>query len=348
MNSLKDIAESLGVSQSTVSRALSGSKGVSGALRARIMELARSHGFSPDTTASLLRTGKPHGLVMITPRGRSGVAVLRDGLFFSKARERFGSVSALALSEEEDLGEAIGKAASGRPGAILVCGSPQEIPEELTQSLYGKGVALLAVDMDVKGVDQIQIDRSSGTCQLARLFVLSGSKSPVFLSAYGADLANPDDRLSGIQRGLRSLGLELRPEQVVQLSPDTSSNPAKAGFDAVERILKTMFADAVFCYSDLCAIGAMRALLKNGVKVPDEVKMAGFDNLPFSEFLPVSLTTVAQPLDEAVDEAMRLLEERLSDFSAPPRMRSLKCPLVIRESSPVDGHALRQEVFRSV
>ncbi len=344
LDSLKGIAGKLGVAPSSVSRALSGAKGVSPQLREKVLELAKSSGFSPDSLASSLRTGKPKGLVMIGSRNRSEVAALRDNLLFTKAKKIFGRVTAQVFSEGEDPAELIASAASTRPGALCLSNCNVRLPEELLESLSARGIPLLTIDCVSKGLDHIGVDRAAGTARMVRLFLLSGAKSPLFLSSTPFEAWNSDDRLVGIRRGLESLGLELRPEMIVALAPGLMG-PA-AGYEAASRILKSMFADAIFCYSDACAIGVMRALLKSGVRIPEDVRIAGFDNAPFAEFLPVSLSTVAQPVESLVDSALDLLRTRREDFSMPPRAMNMESTLVIRESAPITDHALREQIFK--
>lgn len=343
MNSLKDIARELKVSPSTVSRALSGASGVSEKMRRRILSIAQRHGYSPDSAASSLRTGRCRGLAMITPRERSGIATMRDEALFAKARESFGSVRVSTLNSDESLESAISKAAAEKPAAIAICNAYSSIPSGIAAHLASKGVALLSVDSgEQSGMDQISIDRSAGAFQMARMLVLTGAQNPVFMSS-GATIARPDGRLMGIIKGMESLGQTLRPEQVVNFK--ATDNPAKTGHETAERILRTAYADAIFAYSDVYAIGVMRALLKNKVAIPDGVKLIGFDNMPFSEFLPVSLTTVAQPVHELVDAALEMLSARLAALDAPPQRRVLKTSLILRESAPVDDHSLKRKIF---
>ncbi len=340
VNSLKDIACELKVSPSTVSRALSGSGGVSEKMRRRILSIAQRHGYSPDSAASSLRTGKCRGLTMITPRERSGIATMRDEALFAKARERFGSVRVATLNNDESLESAVSKAAAEKPAAIAVCNASSALPSGIATHLASKGIALLGVDCgEQPGMDQISIDRSAGAFQMARMLVLTGVRNPVFMTS-GATIDNPDGRLAGIIKGLESLGQTLRPEQILRF--ETAGNPAKNGFECAERILRTAYADAIFAYSDIYAIGVMRALLKNGVAIPEGVKLIGFDNMPFSEFLPISLTTVAQPVHELVDAALEMLAARLATMDAPPQRRVLKTCLVLRESAPVHEHSLKR------
>jgi len=345
MNSLKDIARSLRISQSTVSRALSGAEGVSREMRAKIIELARSSGYSPDSAASSLRTRKAHGAVMIVPRTRSGIATMRDEALLVKARERFGSVRVMTLGDDEDFSSTIAQAAAVKPAAIISSGAGC-VSQELAAMMLDRKIPLLAIDSPGSFSDRIDIDRATGTCQMVRLMLLEGSKNPLFICGHGTAPDNPDGRLQGIIKGYESLGAKLDPARCPQMEP--MKNLSEAGYVAAEAALRSGYADAIFCFSDICAIGVMRALLKGGVRIPEDVKIVGFDDMPFAAYLPIALTTVAQPVDEAVSAVLSMIERRQSDFSAPVMAETLKSSLIIRESAPVSSHVVRKEVFKEL
>jgi LacI family transcriptional regulator len=117
------------------------------------------------------------------------------------------------------------------------------------------------------------------------------------------------------------------------------------GMTLTEKIINSQPVDGIFAYNDLMAIGALRALHKAGMSVPDDVKVIGFDNIPLSEFLPVSLATVAQPGIELVDAAMKLTLEKLEDFDREPKHVTFPAHLIARETCPITDNSLRVKIF---
>jgi DNA-binding LacI/PurR family transcriptional regulator len=208
--------------------------------------------------------------------------------------------------------------------------------------LSARGIPLLTIDCVSKGLDHIGVDRAAGTARMVRLFLLSGAKSPLFLSSTPFEAWNSDDRLVGIRRGLESLGLELRPEMIVALAPGLMG-PA-AGYEAASRILKSMFADAIFCYSDACAIGVMRALLRAEVRIPRR-QDSGLRQRALRRVPARLLEHRAQP-SKAGRLRLGSSQTRREDFSMPPRAMNMESTLVIRESAPITDHALREQIFK--
>jgi DNA-binding LacI/PurR family transcriptional regulator len=206
------------------------------------------------------------------------------------------------------------------------------------------------VEKLVRGpVDRVEIDRSAGTYAVAAAFraaaggdmnlppgASSGDRGgtglrPLYLTR--AAVNAPDERLSGILRSYAEAGVEL-PEASLYRLPATGS-PA----ELAEKLDRTLFADrlpeqpsAVFCYDDNIAISLLRELVRHGRSVPEEVRLVGFDNLSVTARLPVSLSTVAQPVEEAVAEALSLLESRRREPDRPAAERVFPTRLIRRES----------------
>ena len=103
---------------------------------------------------------------------------------------------------------------------------------------------------------------------------------------------------------------------------------------------------AIFAYSDQAAYGVLRALYEKGIKVPEEVKVVGFDDLPHSAMTTPSLTTVSQPVQEMVDEAIRLAQLRQATPEADVEQVLLPTRLVPRESCPFQSQTHREQTFQ--
>ena len=113
----------------------------------------------------------------------------------------------------------------------------------------------------------------------------------------------------------------------------------------MQEILQRRPVDGIFFYSDIMAIGAMRVLHREGISVPSDVKVIGFDNIAVAEHLPVSLTTVGQPVLEPVDAAISQIKTRLEDPDLARQFCRFETGLIIRESAPVGSELSREEIF---
>jgi LacI family transcriptional regulator len=126
---------------------------------------------------------------------------------------------------------------------------------------------------------------------------------------------------------------------------DLDSAESLRGFQLTEQVINSQSVDGLFCYNDLMAIGALRALHRAGLKTPDDVKVIGFDNIPVGEFLPISLATVAQPGLELVDAAMKLTLDKLENFDREAKCISFPAHFIARETCPIAENSLRKKIF---
>lgn len=338
--SLKEIAKSLKVSPSTISRALAGKPGVSKELREEIVEKARKLGFTPDSMASSLKTGKTFGATIIVHQQGPEIMLRRNHMIFDLARREFGSIRVVTLNQDNSLDKLIWEAVAGRSRAIIATTPQKAIDEETTRLLKKRRVPLTTVDFKLQGFDSALIDRSAGTFQAARMLYLSGCKAPLFMTS--ATLDAPDARLTGIIKAAESLGKQLAPENIFLIKGSDYEN----GFKYAGEIINSRFIDGAFCYSDRIAIGAMRAIIKANLKIPENIKLIGFDNIPASEYTNISLTTVAQPESGPAHAAVELTLDRLENFDRPAKDQIFPTSLIARESCPLpDDLAIREKIF---
>lgn len=341
---VRDLARRLGVNPSSVSRALSGKAGVSAGLRAQVLALARGMHYAPNPHASSLRRGRGQGAVLITGYSQSRIAMMRNQALVALGRPVFGGIGVMVRMPDESLDEVMRKAAAGHPGAIVLADTaPDAVPSPaLVEHLAARQVAVVAMDQAIGALDQVRIRRGIGTYQAARLFALAGCRKPLFFSA--ATVAAPDGRLAGIQAAFAALGLTLDPADVIPI-------PAQGGYDhacgyAMTRdLLASRAFDGLFCYNDEMAVGALRALADAGVRVPEEVKVVGFDDLPLADYATPRLTTVAQPVEEVARATLALVERRLAEPDAPPRVETFETRLVVRESAAPASRAGMAEII---
>lgn len=341
--SLKEVAKSLKVSPSTISRALSGKPGVSKELREEIVEKARKLGFTPDSMASSLKTGKTFGVTVIVGQQGPEIMLKRNHMIFDLARKEFGSIRVVTLNEDNSLDKLVWDAVAGRSKAIISTTRQGPIGEETSRLLRKRKVPLTTVDFKLDGFDSALIDRSAGTFQAARMLYLCGCKTPLFMTT--SPLDTPDARLEGIIKAAKSLGKKLVPENIFLIK----GSDYEDGFRYAHEILNSRFFDGAFCYSDRLAIGAMRAIVKAGIRIPEDIKLIGFDNIPVSEYTNISLTTVAQPESGPAHAAIELTLDRLENFDRPAKDQIFPTSLIARESCPLpDDASLREKIFSAV
>jgi LacI family transcriptional regulator len=338
---LKQIAQQLEVSVSTVSRALAGKPGISATTRARVQDLAESLGYVPDLQASSLRTGKGHGLTIITGFNAVQITSMRNQALFALGQQHFGQVRIQILNPGESLEQAVQQALQQNPSAIVTSSVSGELSPRLRQMLCDKGIALAAMDARIPGCDTVAIIRTTGVYQATRLLLLSGCRRIVFYSATDVSIAKPDERLRGIVQAYESL--QRSPSEIHLV--EVGKPHFKGGYELTAELLKREPIDGLFCYNDETALGALKAFHEAGIRVPEEVKLVGFDNLALAEYTQPSLSTVAQPVEDIAEAAIELCIKRLQTPKAPPQVRHFPTHLVVRASAPLSSHAVRKQVF---
>lgn len=155
------------------------------------------------------------------------------------------------------------------------------------------------------------------------------------LAFVGKELSYPTYlREQGMHRAIRELGEDDVPVQSV-LVPDLLSNPS-AGPDTVARLHREGVT-AIFAVHDFVARRLLMAMIEAGIKVPEEMSIIGYDNLDFCDSLPVSLSTIRQPVEYALETALEILFKKINDRNAPVRHVTLSTELVARASTGVPG-----------
>jgi LacI family transcriptional regulator, galactose operon repressor len=144
--------------------------------------------------------------------------------------------------------------------------------------------------------------------------------------------SDAEDRWRAICEAARSLGICIRPELAVQIEADDSS--PQLGYPYAEELLKRKQSfTALFAYNDVAAIGAIRAFREAGLRVPQDISVVGFDDIPSAAFHFPSLTTVRQPLRRMGEIAAQILLERIEGRKDYPREIAIEPELVVREST---------------
>lgn len=328
MPTLHDVARRAGVSAMTVSRVVNGSPLVSADMRARVEDALAETGYIPNALARSLRSKRSDTIALLLPDMTNPFFTsLAQGVEIA-AREA-GMTMILANSDEsedEELrllrvlvqrqvdGLLVVLAGSGN-GAIRLC--------------QKQGVALVCVDRrpERRDVDVVRADSEAGSYELGRLLVGLGHRQVSVLTGPPSVLTAVD-RVAGFRRAWAEVtGL---PEPSVihgEFSIPSGREMALAATDTSPR------PTALFAANNFIALGALQGLRELGVRVPEEVALVGFDDLPEAMISFPFLTVAAQPASEIGRQAVRVLRDRLGEPDSPPREVILPTKLVVRQSS---------------
>ncbi len=337
MSTLHDVAKRAGVSPMTVSRVVNGSDAVSPKLRARVERALTETGYMPNKLARSLRARRTDTIALLLPDMTNPFFTTLAHGVETAAREA-GLTMILANSDErEDEELRLAQLLLERQvDGILVV--PAGTGAATIRLCRENDVPFVAVDRRPEGVeaDVVRTDSEAGARLLGQLVVGLGHRNTAVLAG-PATVPTAADRVAGFRRAIvDEAGL---PEPLVLYGAFTIDSGREMAMRALELAPRPT---AVFAANNFIAIGTLHALDELGVRVPEDVAVVGFDDLPEAMVTFPFLTVVAQPAFELGRESVALLLHRLANPDGPAREVVLPTRLVIRRSSgsPIDVAAL--------
>jgi LacI family transcriptional regulator len=319
-----DVARKAGVSRTTVSYVLNGRTDVSipEETRARVLSAAEELGYRPNMAARALVMGRT-GLISLWLIDTTTIRHQADVLqAVHKKITRDGSdliINRMVSHHEHE--EPPPTIADWQVDGILAYNiQPHFTLPKTTVPLVSFGCYYYAQG------DYVGVDLKAGVTQAMHHLVSSGRRTIAFVVNQWGNRAG-DDRRDAYAETMAHYGLE--PKFIVGTGA-TSLSAKQAVADALKTGMKF---DALMCFSDEMALGAYRAVLDSGLKVPEDCALVGVDGLDELAYLEVPITTIVQPTDSMCRMAWDFLKNRLADPKLPEQQLVLPATLVIRESS---------------
>lgn len=318
-----DVARRAGVSQPTVSRALSDDPRVAEATRRRVRAAALELGYVPSRRGRNLST-RQTGQVAVVVSELANPFYMQTIAHVYEALEANGQRMVVLTDPPEREDEAERLLDGSIDGAILtttLLGSA--LPGELARR--GLPVVLLNREVGELEVDVCVSDNLGGGRRAAELLLRLGHRR---IAAIGgpADTSTGRDRDVGFRRALERAGAPLADERYLR-----GPFSFQAGHDAGCALLDAPTRPtAVFCGNDVVALGALNAARARGVEVPHELTIVGFDDIDIDAWELIELTTLRQDLPRMAAEAVALLNRRLADPDRPPERVVLPTELIER------------------
>lgn len=328
VTTIKEVAAEAGVSTASVSRVLTGVNGVTREVRERVMVAAAKLNYHPNRLARGLRVGQRKVIGVIIPDLRNpfftAVAHGIEGTLYSAGYTlQLGNSDGQPEREQAQLSILRGE---GVAGLVFIAGNR---PAANYDMLRNWKIPLVAVDRSPGGleVDLVCSDNRAGMRE-AVLHLLSGGGQEVAIVAGTAGIDVAEERLGGYLDALRSAGMALREELIVH-----GDFRQEGGYAAMARLLDMAKPPrAVVVANNLMTLGALQAIGERSIRVPENLAIIAFDDMPWATFLKPPLTAVAQSPEELGRVAAQLLLERLGDPSRMVRRVVLPTRLIVRES----------------
>jgi LacI family transcriptional regulator len=332
---LEDIAKISGVSRSTVSRVVNHDRRVSPTTRENVLKNIEEYNFYPNLAARGLASGRTNVLGVIIPAGVPSLftdpyfPILLQGI--STACNKLDYSVMLSLSDVKYEKRLVGRVIQNHlvDGVIVastLIGDPIQTTlakSDLPFVIVGRQPNLVANDID--------IDNREAARQATDFLIEQGYTRIATITGPLNQTAGLD-RYDGYKDALLSAGFKVDAKLI------TEGNFTEAGGYAGMKKLLPSKPDAVFAGSDVTAMGAIRCLNEVGLRVPDDVGLIGFDDIPRSSNITPSLTTVRQPIHGMGEAAANLLIEIIESGSKELHCITLPTELVIRNSTARVNH----------
>lgn len=324
--SIKDIANKVGVSTTTVSKVLNKkAPNISKATKEKIFNVAKEYNYIPNIIAKSLKNKKTFTLAIIIPDICNP--------YFAK------------------IAKAVQRVANENNYSVLICNTDDKLEEEknalqVLKSRMVDGIIISSVDvdyikqiMDSYVIPIVLIDRLSnnesnnlysvGINQELEFYKITSylfNKGRRDFAYIGSSSISSDLRKNGVIQFLKENNKELKQIYV-------GSYDIQTGYDGCKEILQTKDKiDSIICANDLIAIGVIKYLKEVGIKIPESISVTGFDDIDMATHIEPKLTTTNQPVSFIGEQAIKLLIDKIENKNNFQKV-IIKCKLIIRESA---------------
>lgn len=328
MVTMRDVALLAGVSVSTVSHVLNGTRNVNPDTRERVLSAVDALGYRPNIMARSLRRKDIPLVGLVVPDATNPyfaeVARAVEDRCYQLGLSIMMASSAGHPDRERRAVEAM---TSHRVGGMIIVGLG--FPEGQARALAGLEIPVVMVDRKISGlpVDSVQSDNHGGGSMAARHLLDLGHRRMGCICG-PRDIGPSRDRLRGFQEALSKSGITIDPDMVTW-----GDFSCPSGYELAREMLLRHRPTAIFAMNDLMAFGALRVAAELGFSVPGDLSVVGFDGISIGQFFSPPLSTVAQPIGEMGAAAVDLLWDRIGGNRFEPVSRVIDCSMLQRSST---------------
>ena len=328
--SIREVAKKAKVSPGTVSNFLNNSTPVNADTRERIVKAIDLLGYQRNEIASSLRRAQTNSIGLILPDIRNPFYA---DLYYSIENAALENGYTLIYGNSDYSLSKIKhylKYFSSRRVDSIILSANYSFRLDAFRDLIDTPMLVFEPHRDIENYPSIGIDNQAGSRKITEYLIDKGHKDIAILTS-----SKKSPRYKGYEQALNYAGIEINPKLVHEFGPFTQDLFSQ-GYSAMNDLLsqKQKFS-ACFVISDMLAIGAMSAIKSKGMKIPEDIAIAGFDDIPFSQVVEPALTTIAQPVTQMGLEIFNTCMEMVKNKN--PRMlsgiRYFDTQLIIRESA---------------
>lgn len=327
-----DIAQKLGITAATVSRALNNSARISKATKELVQKTALEMNYELNQVARALKSGKSYNIGVIIPRIDSNFfsSIIRG---IEEELRPYGYHVIICQTHEDPIveKECIDTLLNAQVDGILLSTTSKSNLQNFDKTIE-KGIPLIFFDRgtDLNNISSVTIDDFEGGYISTKHLIDQGYQNIAHLrGAHGVDIY--DQRFLGYQQALLDAGYALNENYIME-----THSSLEAGAEAANALLNlNERPDAIFSSSDFAALGALKELRAQGVQVPDEIGIVGFSNEPFTKFLEIPISSVDQSPIEMGRASAQVFTAHMNNDSKDKFTKeiTLQPKLVVRKSS---------------
>ena len=305
---IKDIAKILGISASTVSRALKDHPDISAETKEAVRRVAASVNYRPNALALSLRKAKTNIIGVVIPEmSHYFFSSVMSGMSETAAQRGYTTMMCQSCENAEYERKELQSLMDSRVDGTLLSVSKTTTDDTFLKAMVDDGMPLVMFDRIMPGVEvsRVTTDDFLGSYNAVRLMASHGCKKIAILCG-DQGLQVSDHRREGYAQALRDAGIELDPALVIDADTPTKLRGAQT---QLERIAPEI--DGLFAINDDTAVEAIKILKRSGRRIPEDVEVVGFGNDPAADIIEPSLTSVEQNGYEMGCMAMKLLIDQI-------------------------------------
>lgn len=325
----KDIARELGTSVSTVSRALNGSREISQEMTEKILEVADRLDYRQQTkNTAKVSEGSMAGIILpeIKSEYYARIAHLATDALAAKG---YSTIIMMTRFQENEMIEAVTSMRKIHVKCLLIVMDTEEtMNERIVRAIWHSGCAVMLITSKhypMLEFDCIHLDEYSGITMGVQHLLQRGYQRIGCIS----DKISAN-RITIFKQVLNMAGIRVDP-QLICVGDERAES---GGYLRMKELLSLRNPpDAVFCSYDQMAVGAIHALRESSLRVPEDVAVLGFDNIPVAQYIEGGLTTIANPCEDLIAIAVNVLTKRVHNKEASLQQIALRPHLIVRNTT---------------
>ncbi len=329
---IKDVAALAGVSVGTVSMTLNGSSKVSEKTKKNVMEIVNKLGYRRDPYARSLSLSSSRSIGLLAPGFRNSFfGEIAEALQVAAEKRNnslmFGITNDSTKQEAKLVDQFLDR---GVDGLIIIPAEDSSPDLSHIRNLLNMNFPLVFLSSYYSSLPMqtVMSDLASGAYELTKSFIGAGLKNIILISGEPS-LIPFRERIEGFRKAFEDSGVEYNPDHVI-ISDGMSF---EGGYAAIEKVYDEIKPDGILAINDVMAMGVISRLHSKGIRIPEDVSVAGYDDIATSSIQETPLTTVAQPISEMCSRAVEMLFDLIEGREIEKTFVKLPVSVKYRKSS---------------